>query len=522
MKNVNISKIDKLKNEYIKNTSDKILKSNGQFFTPKEISIWMSKWILKSNPKTILDPSFGFGSLIHNFYNKKNIKITAIEKDANIFKLVKKVFQLNIDIHNQDFLNFNTKVKYDAIIANPPYIRFQKRVVEKKIFEKFENIVGKKISKLSNIYVLFIIQIIQYLKDNSRASVIIPNEWMNANFGDTLKIYLKETNILSKIIYISHESLVFDKGNFSTSCILLFEKNRDNKKETVDFIYVKNFSKFFKTDPNLIPINKSLWLNFTYKWNYILKVKKWDSLFFAKKIKLRDQTVIKNLGKSKRGIATGSNKYFLRNYKFIKSRLLDLNNFKPCISKASHVKGTIFSHEDFLKLKKSDKNIFLFDPIEIKKNEKILISEGEKLGIDKLYLPSHRKIWFNHESRNISKIWVPVFNRERVKFIFNETTCKSLTCFHSLDVNLDEEKKRALVSLLNLDDLQENVLSQKRVYGGGLIKLEPKDILDIQIPDISKYKISSIKKLNKELDYQDYCYKNKISYKSKIKVSELD
>ena len=37
---------------------------------------------------------------------------------------------------------------------------------------------------------------------------------MNANFGDTLKIYLKETNILSKIIYISHESLVFDKGNF--------------------------------------------------------------------------------------------------------------------------------------------------------------------------------------------------------------------------------------------------------------------------------------------------------------------
>ena len=70
--------------------------------------------------------------------------------------------------------------------------------------------------------------------------------------------------------------------------------------------------------------------------------------------------------------------------------------------------------------------------------------------------------------------------------------------------------------------MKENVLSQKRVYGGGLIKLEPKDILDIQIPDISKYKISSIKKLNKELDYQDYCYKNKISYKSKIKVSELD
>ena len=57
MKNVNINKIDKLKNEYIKNTSYKILKSNGQFFTPKEISIWMSKWILKSNPKSLDDHS---------------------------------------------------------------------------------------------------------------------------------------------------------------------------------------------------------------------------------------------------------------------------------------------------------------------------------------------------------------------------------------------------------------------------------------------------------------------------------
>ena len=93
----------------------------------------MSKWILKSNPRTILDPSVGFGSLIHKFYNKKNIKITAIEKDENIFKLVIKIFKLNTDIYNEDFLNFNTKNKYDAIIANPPYIRFQKRELKKNI-----------------------------------------------------------------------------------------------------------------------------------------------------------------------------------------------------------------------------------------------------------------------------------------------------------------------------------------------------------------------------------------------------
>ena len=33
--------------------------------------------------------------------------------------------------------------------------------------------------------------------------------------------------------------------------------------------------------------------------------------------------------------------------------------------------------------------------------------------------------------------------------------------FHSLDINLDDYRKRALVGLLNLDDLQESILSQK-------------------------------------------------------------
>ena len=513
--------LNKLQKNHTKNTSDEILKAKGQFFTPTIISSWMSAWVMKINPKTILDPSIGFGSLICDFYGDKNIKITGVEKDKKIYTQIKKKLKINVSIQNKDFLTFKSKDKFDGIIANPPYIRFQKREVEKKIFEKYEKIIGRKISKLSNIYVLFIIQIINYLKDNSRASIIVPNEWMNANFGDVLKIYLKETNVLSKIVYISHESLVFDNGNLSTSCILLLEKNKKIKKSSVDFVYVKNFEKFFKTNPDSNFKDSNHWLNFNYEWKHILKIKKWDSLFNKKRVFFKQKIIIKDLGKSKRGIATGSNKFFLRNIQFIKSRGLDLKNFKPCLSKTSLVNGTIFSKKDFLNLKKNNKNVYLFDPIKIKNNEKKFILEGESLKINKLYLPSHRKVWYNHEKRSVSKIWVPVFSRERVKFIFNETNCISLTCFHSLEINLDEEKQKCLVSLLNLDDMQESILSQKRVYGGGLIKFEPKDILDIELPNIDKFTDSSIKKLDKELIYQDYCFRKKISYQSRIKVNEL-
>ena len=64
-------------------------------------------------------------------------------------------------------------------------------------------------------------------------------------------------------------------------------------------------------------------------------------------------------------------------------------------------------------------------------------------------------------------------------------------------------------------------MSQKRVYGGGLIKIEPKDILDIEAPDIRNFSDKNIKILIDELRYADECYRNKINYISRVSLKDL-
>ena len=46
---------------YIEETSIEYRKQYGQFFTPKHVAELMTNWIIKSKPKSVLDPAFGLG-----------------------------------------------------------------------------------------------------------------------------------------------------------------------------------------------------------------------------------------------------------------------------------------------------------------------------------------------------------------------------------------------------------------------------------------------------------------------------
>ena len=512
----------KHQNNYINLVDPNYLKSNGQYFTPIKISKWMYRWVNFVKPKTILDPAVGFGSLLIKFLGNKN-KITSVEKDKTIYKKIKRYFPKRIKVFNTDFFNLDKSYKFDGIISNPPYIRFQKRKLNKSIFTRYDKITNLKLSRLSNIYILFCIDLIERLKKNGRAAIIIPNEWMNANFGESFKKYLYKKLSLKKIIYISHNSLVFEK-NLSTASILLFDNNSVSNS-FLDLVYVKNSEEFFNINPNSLNKDGKHWKIFRKDWEQLINIKKWDSIFDIKSNRSKNKFIkLGDIVTSKRGIATGANNFFLHNYSFIKKNNLNLKNYKNCIGKAPYVPSLIFKNDDFNNLKSEDKNIYLFDPIhKLSLEEKEFIKKGEDQKINKLYLTSKRKIWFQQEQRKSSPIWIPVFNRKNIKFILNETNCLVLTSFHNIypSVFLNKDEITALVGLLNLNDMKEYIMSQKRVYGGGLIKIEPKDILDIEAPDIRNFSDKNIKILIDELKYADECYRNKINYISRVSLKDL-
>lgn len=88
---------------------------------------------------------------------------------------------------NGDFVGF------DAIIANPPYIRQEELKEWKEYFGKrFETYAGT-----ADLYVYFVELGMELLKQEGNFTYILPNKWMRANYGLGLRKYLKKKHIVA-------------------------------------------------------------------------------------------------------------------------------------------------------------------------------------------------------------------------------------------------------------------------------------------------------------------------------------
>ena len=173
-------------------------------------------------------------------------------------------------------------------------------------------------------------------------------------------------------------------------------------------------------------------------------------------------------------------------------------NLIPCITKSSHVEDTLFNKKQFEKLCKSNKKTYLFDG---EKNEnkfsKKYLKMGENLDIHLKYLTKNRSPWYSIEKRNISKIWISVFSRDKLKIIWNDTECLTLACFHTFyPTNLGKKYLKIIYLYLQTDLAQKLLNLEKREYGNGLVKFEPNDLNKALILDFRLLNKNQIKNLN--------------------------
>jgi adenine-specific DNA-methyltransferase len=198
----------------------------AQFFTPAKIAKLMAEWALGDSTCSLLDPAVGMGILVSAALARQpDLQVTVFEKDPLILRayLSTQPDLKRIEVILGDFLTMDVSSTFDAVIMNPPYLRHHDLSYDFDIFSQFSQRYGIEVSKLSNSYLLFTLKAVMLLNPGGRASIIIPTEWMNANFGAAMKAFLIRRNLLREVIYFSNCSEIFDDA-LTTACILLIEK----------------------------------------------------------------------------------------------------------------------------------------------------------------------------------------------------------------------------------------------------------------------------------------------------------
>ena len=453
-------------------------KKLGQFMTPPAVASFMAGWVLGCNPNIVLDPAIGLGIFPWTILNRApNLKVLGFDIDPEMVKAARSLVP-GLKARQEDFLTLQHQEHYDAIICNPPYIRHHAAKIPKELYAYYSEVIGERLSRLTNIYALFLIAITQRLKIGGRAAVITPAEYLNANFGVAIKRYLLEKGLLSGLVIFDHAAEVFGNA-LTTASIALLEAPARQEKNGVSIYRIKNISELEQLEQKLNSaplISHSLSLVPEDKWQSIGQI-----AHHAQGSTLGD------IVRCCRGIATGANHFFTLSCSEAEDFGLPKECLIPCITKSSHVPKTLFDETDLQRLIDSDRKVFLVNTAIDHPAVKEYLAMGEAQGIHKRYIPSHRNPWYALERREPAPIWVTVFGRGSFRFIRNRTKALNLTTFHCIypkktlppGVSVED-----LSAYLNSLECRSAIRMQMRVYGGGLEKLEPRDVLRIGVSGI--------------------------------------
>ncbi len=463
-----------LEDEYIKSVALNYRKELGQYFTPRIIANLMATWVLQNNPKTILDPAFGLGIFfdsIQELINDRKLDFTAYEIDDKIINFRNYKNRSGLSVINGDYLN-TILGEYDAIICNPPYLRFQKFIKRRQILSEIEKKLGTKLLGYSNISSVFLLKSIYELKGGGALAYIVPLEFFNTGYGTEVKKRLLENGLLKQIIRFENEKEIFPSAT-TTVCILLCKK--DYQVHPIRITVIKSFLELEKIEI----INNHFQIEI--KQSQLPPDKKWLPIIksYSEKYDIPENFInLSNYGNFTRGIATGANDFFAFNKSKIIEYKLSKTDVTYCITKSYQIRKFTFSNEDLVNLVQADKYIYCLD---VKNHGDINVKNYLKIGVEKGYhnrfLIKNRKLWYKIETRSPAPILVGVFNRGRIKVIRNYSDAINFTCYHSFFPNKFSQSYIDKLFLFLLSDTGQKIIKlNKRSYGNNLDKFEPNDL----------------------------------------------
>ncbi len=461
-------------------------KLRGGFYTPPTIAKFILKWAFNgSNSPDVLEPSSGDGVFIKGIQKDryKYKSITAIEFDEIEAEKCNNLQVESCQVLNQDFHEFciSTKKKFDLIIGNPPYIRYQyfnrkQQEFAATIFEKAD----LKYSKLTNAWVSFVVGSSLLLKDNGKIAFVLPAEILQVSYAQPLREYLAK--FYNKINIISFEKLVFP--DIQQEVVLLLCEKNDSTSHMIEHLELKDAEELNKLDLNKLKSPQKKIDFKSNKWTfYFLEQKEIDFLESIQKNKLVPK--FSDFAKAEVGITTGSNPFFTVPLSIVKFYRLE-KYARPLVGRSVQVPSAIFTEEDWIKNRNAEaRTHFLSFPkmseLNGSKGAREYIAWGEENDIHKGYKCRIRDEWQIVPSQRISQALFIRRNNKYPKLIINKANAFTTDTMHRVSIKKDIDIEALTASYYNSLSFAFAEICG-RSHGGGVLELMPNEVERILIP----------------------------------------
>ena len=467
-------------------------KLRGGYYTPQIITEFICNWAIDQNTRNVLEPSCGDGNFLAAAVNR----LTEVNMELSIEESIMgielcpeeacKAKQYNTRVVCDDFFEYYknhiaNKVYFDAIVGNPPFIRYQ-NVDEKSrnIAFQFMKDVGMHPTKLTNIWLPFLILSALALTTNGKLGMVIPAELFQVNYAGETREFL--ARFFDRLTLITFQKLVFEEIQQEV-VLLLGERTSENKGiqviELNDLEDLKNLrlDNFYNYEVKKINHSDEKWVKYFLSCAEIELMRK-----------LRNNPDIScttDLFEINVGLVSGENSFFLLNRNMVEEHQLSKAT-RMVIGKTEQLKGVILSERDFRELVEKGKKVYMFMPKDLpfsklSKAEQEYIRYGVDQGFDKGYKCRIRKNWYC-----VPQSWEPdAFILRQVnrfpRIILNHVNAVSTDTIHKVRFLEGINPEFVAAAFVNSFTLALSEITG-RSYGGGVLTFEPGEIRKLMIP----------------------------------------
>jgi adenine-specific DNA-methyltransferase len=466
----------------------------GQFATPGPLAVdilrYASTLLPEAEKVRFLDPAIGTGAfysaLRKNFPKQRIVEALGFEIDPHYERPASQLWaKSGLVMKPADFTHEEPSPRFNLVICNPPYVRHHhlRNGDKVRLQSRTLNTSGMKVSGLAGLYCHFLGLAHAWLADDGIAGWLIPSEFMDVNYGQAVKRYLLDKVTLLHIHRFDPNDVQFADALVS-SAIVWFRKSPPPVNHAVTFTFGGTLF-----DPKL---------SLTVPVRDLAREAKWTR-FPNVGIRGKDTfPILSDFFQIKRGLATGDNDYFILDTEEIAARSLPMEVFRPILPSPRYLPNNeIMADQNGLPM--LERQLFLLDT-RLPENEignrfpPLLdyLQSGKHGDIDKRYLCQHRSPWYAQENRPPAPIVCTYMGRGDTKsgrpfrFILNNSKATVANVYlamyptPSLARFLDDDPAliRRIWEVLN-NISSEQLLGEGRVYGGGLHKLEPSELANV-------------------------------------------
>ncbi len=452
----------------------------GTFFTPASVVDFMldTSEAMLPHPAVVIDPGAGVGAF--SLAAKRRwpaADVFAIDVNVATLGLLAARAQADINVVHQDYLAWANGTTVPTLkprlwIGNPPYTRHQDLSADLK--QAASKAAGDLVtSGLAGLSAYFLAVTLGSLAPEDAMCLLLPGSWTEARYGKPLRKALRDlAQRPIKLIGFDSQVDVFP-GTRVTAMMVAVGPSQgltaQKMRTSIAHLTATAVSEGRSVDRSRLD-------------GAVEGLGGW--LWPRRHSIVEDHVVLSEIARVRRGVATGANDFFLLTASE-RARYPEIATLRA-IRRLRNISGddlTDAAHDRLAEIGERCWLLKISDP-SLLANSAIQdwMRRAEKAQIPERYLAAHRDPWYALENVDPPDLILSPMGKTRMRVVVNHVRAIPSNALYGIYLDGDLEQATRLSIWLNGAAGQTALMERARTYGAGLFKLEPKDVLALQIP----------------------------------------